>query len=217
MASVPTPEEIESMDAAAIERGLASFDAPTLEALVRRTNREYWDHNAPSIPDPLYDRLVEGLRRLDPDNAVLDELGESTPSGPIIEANATMDMLEESLLENTRVVGAHLKERLEQVAANSPHVLEVRGRGLMIGAEICEENGEPSPKLRNRVVMEMFDHGVLILGCGPNTVRFAPPLCLTKEQADCAVDAFAKVIGNFDRTHAADPGDGGASDHGGGA
>jgi DNA ligase (NAD+) len=89
MSSAPSPEQIESMDAAAIEVGLPSFDAPTLEALIRRTNREYWDHNAPTIPDPLYDRLVETLRRLQPDNAVLDELGERVPTGPVIEANAT--------------------------------------------------------------------------------------------------------------------------------
>jgi DNA ligase (NAD+) len=89
MASAPSPEQIASMDAAAIEVGLPSFDAPTLEALIRRTNREYWDLNAPTIPDPLYDRLIETLRRLQPDNPVLEELGETTPTGPVIEANAT--------------------------------------------------------------------------------------------------------------------------------
>ncbi|MFV8749903.1 NAD-dependent DNA ligase LigA [Nannocystaceae bacterium ST9] len=94
---MPKPEpsiaaEIATMDAAAISAGLASFDAATLEALIRRTNAEYWEHNAPSIPDPLYDRLVETLRRLQPDNPVLDELGERVPSGPVIEAEATHDI-----------------------------------------------------------------------------------------------------------------------------
>jgi DNA ligase (NAD+) len=89
MSSEPTPAQIESMDAAAIEAGLPSFGPSTLEGLIRRTNREYWDQNAPTIPDPLYDRLVEALRRLQPDNPVLDELGQSTPTGPVIEAEAT--------------------------------------------------------------------------------------------------------------------------------
>lgn len=89
MASAKKTAQIETMDAAAIEAGLPKFDAATLEALIRRTNREYWDLNAPTIPDPLYDRLVESLRRLQPDSPVLDELGESTPSGPVIEADAT--------------------------------------------------------------------------------------------------------------------------------
>ncbi len=89
MSRALTPAQIESMDAAAIEAGLPTFDAATLEALVRRTNREYWDLNAPTIPDPLYDRLIENLRRLQPDNEVLQELGESVPTGPVIEADAT--------------------------------------------------------------------------------------------------------------------------------
>jgi DNA ligase (NAD+) len=82
-------DRVESMDAAAIEAGLPSFDAEVIAALIRRTNREYWDLHAPTIPDPLYDRLVETLRRLDPDHAALQELGESVPEGPVIEAEAT--------------------------------------------------------------------------------------------------------------------------------
>lgn len=87
-----TPEQIAKLDTKAITAGLASYDAATLEALIRRTNREYWELNAPTIPDPLYDRLVEALRRLQPDNPVLDELGEQVPTGPVIEAEATHDI-----------------------------------------------------------------------------------------------------------------------------
>ncbi len=86
------------MDAAAIEAGLPKFDADTLAALIRRTNREYWDQNAPTIPDPLYDRLVEALRRLDADHSILQELGESVPAGPVIEANATLEIPPEQRL-----------------------------------------------------------------------------------------------------------------------
>jgi DNA ligase (NAD+) len=93
-----SPEQIASLDAATISAELASFDAPTLEALIRRTNREYWEDNAPTIPDSLYDRLVETLRRLQPDNAVLEELGEAVPSGPVIDAEATHDIPPEQRL-----------------------------------------------------------------------------------------------------------------------
>src|SRR5690606_32826702 len=92
------PEQVESMDAAAIEAGLPGFDAETLAALIRRTNREYWDLNAPTIPDPLYDRLVEALRRLDADHEALQELGESVPEGPVIEADATREIPPEQRL-----------------------------------------------------------------------------------------------------------------------
>lgn len=73
------------MDASAVEAGLADFDAGTLAALVRRANREYWDENAATLPDPLYDRIVEQLRRLAPDSAELTSLGPSAPSGPVLE------------------------------------------------------------------------------------------------------------------------------------
>lgn len=92
MASAATPKQTDSMDEAAITDGLESFDVSALEALIRRANREYWDEHAPTIPDPLYDRLVETLRRVQPDNPVLDELGETTPAGPVIEANATLEI-----------------------------------------------------------------------------------------------------------------------------
>ncbi|MFO7567512.1 MAG: NAD-dependent DNA ligase LigA [Enhygromyxa sp.] len=98
MASAVSPEQVESMDAAAIEAGLPSFDAQTLAALIRRTNREYWDQHAPTIPDPLYDRLVEALRRLDADHPALQELGESVPEGPVIEAEATREIPPEQRL-----------------------------------------------------------------------------------------------------------------------
>jgi DNA ligase (NAD+) len=89
---------VESMDTAAIEAGLPSFDADTLAALIRRTNHEYWNLHAPTIPDPLYDRVVEALRRLDPDHEALQELGENVPEGPVIEAEATREIAPEQRL-----------------------------------------------------------------------------------------------------------------------
>jgi DNA ligase (NAD+) len=81
----PTPVELAAMDASAIESRLASLDADALEALVRRANREYWDQNEPSLPDPLYDRIVEALRGLRPASKELQSLGPSGPSGPVLE------------------------------------------------------------------------------------------------------------------------------------
>lgn len=82
----------ETLDAAAVESGLPEFEPATLAALIRRANREYWDEHAPTLPDTLYDRLVEALRRLAPEHPVLDELGETTPDGPVIEADATANI-----------------------------------------------------------------------------------------------------------------------------
>ena len=80
------PEELLELDATAIEAQLGSFDVNDLTQLVERANREYWEHNAPTLPDPLYDRIVEALRALDPDAEVLQALGERVPEGPVLDA-----------------------------------------------------------------------------------------------------------------------------------
>ena len=85
--SDPDQSTLESMDAAAVEAALPTLSAAGLETLVRRANREYWDHDKPTLPDPLYDRIVERLRKLDPDAAVLSAMGPTPSDGPKLEAD----------------------------------------------------------------------------------------------------------------------------------
>ena len=77
---------------------------------------------------------------------------------------------------------------MEQIkAANLPHVVEVRGRGLMIGVELdC-----PHKEIRSKLVFEQH----VFTGCsGTNTLRLLPPLCLTKEDADLFIERFKKAL-----------------------
>ena len=80
--------DIDSLNAQQVAAGLADFEADQLAALVRRANREYWEEHDPSLPDPLYDQLVERLRALRPDDPVLYELGEPAPEGEALAADA---------------------------------------------------------------------------------------------------------------------------------
>jgi 4-aminobutyrate aminotransferase len=111
-------------------------------------------------------------------------------------ALATLELLQTELIENARVVGAHMKQRLSDFPARFPTVGEVRGLGLMIGIDLVKDQAtrERNPELRDAVVQRCFERGLLVLGAGPNTVRISPPLVLTKEQADWAVDTLASVI-----------------------
>ncbi len=77
--NAPIPERLRGLDAKSIEASLHEFSAGELTALIRRANREYWEQDAATIPDPLYDRLVERLRRVDPEASVLEDLGEPAP------------------------------------------------------------------------------------------------------------------------------------------
>ena len=75
------------MDVAAVQAGLPKFTADELEALIRRGNVEYWDKHAPTLPNALYDQLVERLKRLNPDAAVLSAMGPSAPAEPALAAD----------------------------------------------------------------------------------------------------------------------------------
>lgn len=112
-------------------------------------------------------------------------------------ALATLDVIEEeNLMENATRVGARLKDNLEQIAKDSRLIGDVRGLGLMIGVELVKDKStKEMAKLEvDQVVDGCFQEGLLVLGCGPNSIRFSPPLVLTEQQADTACDIFARVL-----------------------
>ncbi|MEE9384934.1 MAG: aminotransferase class III-fold pyridoxal phosphate-dependent enzyme [Nannocystaceae bacterium] len=105
----------------------------------------------------------------------------------IAAALTTLDLLESELLENSNNIGRHLKDRLERALANVSIVEDVRGLGLMIGIELS------SPDIANAVCQACYKRGLLVLDCGHKSIRMAPPLILTRSQADLAVDIFSAV------------------------
>jgi 4-aminobutyrate aminotransferase len=111
-------------------------------------------------------------------------------------ALATIRLLEGGLVANAADVGGHLAGRLQTLAASHRLIGDVRGRGLMIGVELVRdrETKERAIEERNAVVVSAFERGLLILGAGKNSVRFSPPLILTREQADVAVGIFDEAL-----------------------
>ncbi len=107
-------------------------------------------------------------------------------------ALATIGLLESHLIDNAAEVGTYMLERMSQWPQIFRHVGEVRGLGLMIGIEVVRdrESRERAPELRDRVVMEAFERGLLVLGSGPNVIRLCPPLVITRDQADFALDTL---------------------------
>ena len=108
----------------------------------------------------------------------------------------TIKLMDEGLVRNAAEVGAHLRGKLEALAEKSGNIGEVRGKGLMIGVEIVKSKAgrDKHPELRNKVAVAAFHRGMLILGCGENTVRFCPSLVITKEEADKAVELFKAAL-----------------------
>ena len=101
-------------------------------------------------------------------------------------ALAVLDVMEsEHLVENAAKVGDYLIKRLKE--AHLPHVVDVRGRGLMIGVEL----DIPYKDVRNRLVHEQH----CFTGCsGTNVLRLLPPLCLTQSEADDFIHRLSQVL-----------------------
>jgi 4-aminobutyrate aminotransferase len=114
----------------------------------------------------------------------------------IAAALATLDILERGAMANAASVGAHVKTRLEELQQRFRMIGDVRGLGLMIGIEFVRDRDtkERAPELRDRVVDMCFERGVLLLGTGPNSIRFCPPLTITWDQADFAVDTIKNCL-----------------------
>ena len=111
-------------------------------------------------------------------------------------ANATIKLLKDGLVANAATVGAHLRDGLRELQAKHPLVGDVRGKGLMIGIELVRDRTtkERAVEERHAVVQAMFRRGVLILGAGRNALRFAPPLVLSREQADQVLRVFDESL-----------------------
>ena len=114
----------------------------------------------------------------------------------IAAALATMDVLEREGIRNAEAVGNHMLKRMASWPERVDLVGDVRGRGLMLGVEIVTDKKARTPggAERDRIVELAFERGVLLLGCGPNTIRIAPPLVVSKEQADIAMDVLEECI-----------------------
>jgi 4-aminobutyrate aminotransferase len=111
-------------------------------------------------------------------------------------ALATLKLLQERLMANAAEVGAHMIGGLKGLMAKHPLIGDVRGRGLMIGVELVRDRTtkERATAERDAVVLGAFNRGLLLLGAGKNSIRFSPPLVLTREQADVAVRIFDEAL-----------------------
>lgn len=110
---------------------------------------------------------------------------------------ATIELLEESLIENARVIGEHMYSRMKEWPRHFRHVGDVRGRGLMLGVELVKDQStkERAPEIRNKLEQMAFQRGLLVLGAGQNSIRLCPPLVITRDQADFAMDTLEECLG----------------------
>ncbi|MBK5294832.1 MAG: acetyl ornithine aminotransferase family protein [Acidobacteriia bacterium] len=116
-------------------------------------------------------------------------------------ALATVELIEQELLDNATRIGAHMLGRMRDWPARFENVGQVRGLGLMIGVEIVRdrESREKAKDLRDQMVQMAFERGLLILGAGENTIRLSPPLIISRDQADFAMDTLEECLKKLTR------------------
>lgn len=114
----------------------------------------------------------------------------------IASALKTIELLERELVENSAEVGNYLQEGLRKLMTKHDCIGDVRGLGMMLGVEFVEDKAslKPAPELRDKVERGCYERGLIILGAGANTIRWSPPLILTKENVDVALEIFDEAI-----------------------
>jgi 4-aminobutyrate aminotransferase len=119
-----------------------------------------------------------------------------------VAALTTIRLLEQGLIDNAARTGDYMRERMRDWPARFPVVGDVRGLGLMIGIELVRDQltKEKAPELRDRVVDLAFQRGLLVLGAGDNTLRLCPPLIITRDQCDFALDTLETCLSEAVRT-----------------
>jgi len=163
----------------------------------------FWAHEALGVqPDLLaFGKKMQvcgmlGGGRLDeePDNVFrVSSRINSTWGGNLVDMVRSRRYLEiieeERLVENAATVGAHHLVRLQELQGAMPDVIaNARGRGLMCAIDL------PDTDTRNRAIDKAYDLGLMILGCGHRSLRFRPPLDITRAEVDEAIDLLARAV-----------------------
>jgi len=110
---------------------------------------------------------------------------------------ATIEVIkEENLLENATKVGEYLGRRLKEMQESYPGLDNARGLGLMRAIEFVrdKESKVPDPKSRDRAIERAYKNGLILLPCGTSSIRFIPPLIISKDQMEAGMDVFAETL-----------------------
>ncbi len=114
-----------------------------------------------------------------------------------VAAGAVIDTIkEENLLDNAAKQGSYIMKRLAEVLRRNEIVGDVRGKGLMIGVEIVEnkQSKKPAPEKAAEIMNRSWKRGVNVITCGASTIRIAPPLVITRDLVDSAMDILEDSI-----------------------
>jgi len=116
----------------------------------------------------------------------------STWGGSLVDMIRSTQILsiveEDKLCENATTVGEYLKNRLYELSNKYDKMSNVRGRGLLCSFDF------PDKEMRNKFIEKGMANNVMFLGCGHQTIRFRPALCIEKKHIDEGIEVMHKIL-----------------------
>lgn len=112
-------------------------------------------------------------------------------------SHAILDIFEEEkLVDNALNMGNYMMNRFKSIQEKTPYLGNVRGKGLVMGLDIVKDKKtkERNPELTKKIITNCCKSGLIIGAVSGNVLRVAPPLVITKDEADESIDIFEKVI-----------------------
>lgn len=201
---VPPPEFLPGLRELCTRHGILLV-LDEIQSGMGRTGRMFCCEHYGVVPDILL--LAKGLASGMPLGAVVARepimdwpqgaQGSTFGGNPVscAAALATVELLEKEMTANAARLESVALARLESIVKRHPCVRSPRGKGLMLAADFVKAStGEPDPALRDRVVEAAFSRGLLLLGCGENSIRFTPPLCIDRAQLEKGFDVLTEAI-----------------------
>jgi 4-aminobutyrate aminotransferase len=111
-------------------------------------------------------------------------------------AMVTIELLEKNLMKNAANQGKRLLKGLGALQKNFECMGDIRGKGLMVAVELVKdrETKEPATEWRGQIIKKSFEKGLLMLGCGENSIRFSPSLSVTSNEVDTCLSIFEESV-----------------------
>ncbi|MBW2094262.1 MAG: acetyl ornithine aminotransferase family protein [Deltaproteobacteria bacterium] len=111
-------------------------------------------------------------------------------------AMKTIELLEQGLVDNAATQGAYLIDGLKTLQKEWECMGDVRGKGLMVAVELVKdrETKKPARDWRNEIITAAFRKGLLLLGCGENSIRFCPALIVSSQEIDTCLSIFGEAV-----------------------
>ena len=109
-------------------------------------------------------------------------------------ALATLELLEQGYIANAAARGEQLRQGLLKLQRQHPQIGDIRGLGLMMAMDLVKDGKTSDPATRDTMVQTAFHQGLLLLGAGDSAIRFCPPLCISAEQVESALQILGGIL-----------------------